>query len=187
MSATTLATPTAPARAPSMIVTIALKELMEIKRDGRFKWAAGIMLVLLLTALVTGWQRFVAFHEMQEHAQETSTEQFASQGQKHPHTGVHFGNWALKQAGGLSFFDFGLSNFTGNLIRIVPHNQNAPIARPANDLSALTRFGDLDGATILQVLMPLLIIFLGFTSLAGERERGTLRQLVAAGVSRTDI
>jgi hypothetical protein len=34
-----------------MIRTIAYKELLEMVRDGRFQWVAGILIVLLLTAL----------------------------------------------------------------------------------------------------------------------------------------
>ncbi|MBL8645332.1 MAG: DUF3526 domain-containing protein, partial [Rhodospirillaceae bacterium] len=49
------------------------------------------------------------------------------------------------------------------------------------------RFGDLNGAMILQVLMPLLIVFLGFTAFSGEKERGTLRQLLSMGVAQRDL
>ncbi|MCR6646053.1 MAG: ABC transporter permease [Terricaulis sp.] len=40
---------------------------------------------------------------------------------------------------------------------------------------------------ILQVLMPLVIIFLGFSAFSGERERGTLRQLLSIGVPRGQL
>jgi ABC-2 type transport system permease protein len=40
---------------------------------------------------------------------------------------------------------------------------------------------------ILQVLMPLLIVFLGFTAFSGERESGTLRQVMSMGVSRSTL
>jgi ABC-2 type transport system permease protein len=43
-------------------------------------------------------------------------------------------------------------------------------------------FGELTGATVLQLLVPLLIVMLSFDALAGERESGTLRQLMSLGV-----
>ena len=42
-----------------MILTVARKEFAEIARDGRFKWTATLMVLLLLTALLAGWQRHV--------------------------------------------------------------------------------------------------------------------------------
>jgi ABC-2 type transport system permease protein len=168
---------------PSVVSVIAAKELTEIARDGRFKVSAAIMVLLLLTALLTGWQRYTAFAEMQATAQDASNTQWLKQGDKNPHSAAHYGNYAFKQAGPLSFFDNGIEPFTGSLLFMEAHKQNLATSRPANDLSSISRFGDLNGAMILQLLMPLLIIFLGFTAFAGERERGTLRQLLGMGVS----
>jgi ABC-2 type transport system permease protein len=67
------------------------------------------------------------------------------------------------------------------------HKQNFAIASPAADTSSISRFGELNGAMILQVLMPLLVIFLGFTAFAGERESGTIRQVMSMGVDRTSL
>lgn len=172
---------------PSLIGTVASKEFMEIRRDGRFRWTAALMVLLLLTALLTGWQRFADFSNIQAAAQGKTNEQWLKQGDKNPHSAAHFGNYAFKKAGPLSFFDNGIEPFTGSLLFMEAHKQNLAISRPANDLSAVSRFGDLNGAMILQVLMPLLIIFLGFTAFAGERERGTLRQLMSMGVNAREL
>jgi ABC-2 type transport system permease protein len=40
-----------------MVIRIARKELLEMTRDGRFRTAGGVVLLLLLTALGLGWQR----------------------------------------------------------------------------------------------------------------------------------
>jgi ABC-2 type transport system permease protein len=172
---------------PSMIGVVARKEFTEILRDGRFKWTAAIMALLLITALATGWQRYAAYAEMQAAAQGVSNTQWLKQGDKNPHSAAHYGNYAFKQAGPLSFFDNGVEPYTGGLLFMEAHKQNLAISRPANDMSAVTRFGDINGAMILQVLMPLLIVFLGFTAFSGERERGTLRQLMSMGVRKSDL
>src|SRR5262249_1582544 len=54
--------------------------------------------------------------------------------------------------------------------------------RPAQDATGLQRFGELSVAWVLQTLAPLIIIILGFNSISGERESGTLRQLMSLGV-----
>lgn len=171
----------------SMVGVIAAKELTEIVRDGRFKWTAMIMVVLLITALAAGWQKYVSYSATHAAAQGQTNQQWLKQGDKNPHSAAHYGNYAFKKAGALSYFDNGVEPFTGNLLFMEAHKQNLAISRPANDLSAVTRFGDLNGAMILQVLLPLLIIFLGFTAFSGERERGTLRQLISMGVSRQEL
>lgn len=171
----------------SVILTIAAKELREILRDGRFGWLAAIMAILLLASLVAGWQRHAAYAAMETAAQTTSNGQFYTQGDKNPHAAAHYGNYAFRQAGPLSFFDSGISAYAGSFIFLEAHRQNLALAPPAGDVSAISRFGDLSGAMILQVLMPLLVIFLGFAAFSGERERRTLQQLLSIGVRPRDL
>jgi ABC-2 type transport system permease protein len=166
---------------------VARKEFTEISRDGRFRWTAAIMILLLVTALATGWQRYSAFTAMQSKAQVTSNTQWLKQGDKNPHSAAHYGNYAFKPAGPLAYFDSGVEAYTGTAVFMEAHKQNFALARPASDQSAVARFGDLTGATILQVMLPLLIIFLGFKAFSGERESGTLRQLLSMGVKRNQI
>ena len=170
-----------------MIATIARKEFSEIVRDGRFKWTAAIMALLLLTALMAGYQKYSAYMDTQRIAQGQTNSQWFNQGDKNPHAGAHYGNYAFKPAGPLAFFDNGINNYTGTAVFMEAHKQNFAIGRPATDQSSIGRFGDLSGAMTLQLLMPLLIIFLGFTAFSGERESGTLRQVMSMGVSNRQL
>lgn len=170
-----------------MVITIARKEFAEIMRDGRFRWTAALMVLLLLTSILAGWQRFAAYTAVQSTAQGESNSQWLKQGDKNPHSAAHYGNYAFKPLGPLAFFDSGITSYAGTTVFMEAHKQNFAIGRPASDTSAVARFGELNGAMILQVLLPLLIIFLGFTAFAGEREDGTLRQVLSMGVSRTSL
>jgi ABC-2 type transport system permease protein len=51
----------------------------------------------------------------------------------------------------------------------------------------VARFGELTAAETLQVLVPLFIVLLTFSAFAGEREQGTLRQLLSLGVAPRDL
>lgn len=170
-----------------MIASIARKEFTEIVRDGRFRWTAGIMALLLLTALAAGYQKYNAYMATQSLAQDQTNSQWLNQGDKNPHAGAHYGNYAFKPAGPLAFFDNGINSYAGTALFMEAHKQNFAIGRPATDQSSIGRFGDLSGAMILQLLMPLLIIFLGFTAFAGERESGTLRQVLSMGVGNRQL
>jgi ABC-2 type transport system permease protein len=170
-----------------MITSIARKEFAEIVRDGRFKWTAAIMVLLLLTAMLAGFQKYTTAMRIQQAAQAGTNQQWLDQGDKNPHSAAHYGNYAFKPAGPLSYFDNGISNYTGTAVFMEAHKQNFAIGRPASDQSAIARFGDLSGANILQLLLPLLIIFLGFTAFSGERESGTLRQVMSMGVTNRQL
>jgi ABC-2 type transport system permease protein len=170
-----------------MITSIARKEFTEIVRDGRFKWTAAIMVLLLITAMMAGYQKFSTAVRIQQAAQAGTNQQWLNQGDKNPHSAAHYGNYAFKPAGPLSYFDNGISNYTGTAVFMEAHKQNFAIGRPASDQSAIARFGDLSGANILQLLLPLLIIFLGFTAFSGERESGTLRQVMSMGVTNRQL
>ncbi len=133
-----------------MITAIARKEFTEIVRDGRFKWTAAIMVLLLVTAMLAGYQKYSAAVRIQQIAQGDTNQQWLDQGDKNPHSAAHYGNYAFKPAGPLSYFDNGISNYTGTAVFMEAHRQNFAIGRPASDQSAIARFGDLSGAMILQ-------------------------------------
>ena len=98
-----------------MIGTIARKEFIEIVRDGRFRWVAAIMVLLLLTAMLAGKQRYDAYAATQLAAQGSSNAQWLDQGDKNPHSAAHYGNYAFKPLGPLGFFDGGMA--VGHLVR----------------------------------------------------------------------
>lgn len=170
-----------------MLLRIARKEFLEMARDGRFRIAGGIVLALLLTSLGLGWQR----HGEVTAAHQTATAQerqiWESQGEKNPHSAAHYGVYAFKPTGRLAFLDPGTEAYTGVTVFLEGHKQNQFLYRPARDGNTLQRFGELTAAAVLQLLIPLLIILLAFSTFAGERESGTLRQVLSLGVRRRDL
>ena len=62
-----------------MIRTIAYKEFLEMVRDGRVQWTAGIVFALLLTALAVGWSHYEEISAQRELAQSTVRDQWLSQ------------------------------------------------------------------------------------------------------------
>lgn len=59
--------------------------------------------------------------------------------------------------------------------------------QPGEDATLAQRFGDLTVALVLQVVLPLVVVLLAFNAFAGERERGTLRQLLSLGLRPRDL
>lgn len=165
-----------------MISTIAKKEFKEMLRDGRFRWSGAITLALLAGAFALGWQHYAEINAQHEAARKATREQWLKQGNKNPHSAAHYGVYAFKPKLPLSLVDRGVDPYTGVASWLEAHKQNEFKFKPAQDATAIQRLGEMTGATVLQLLMPLLIILLTFSAFAGEREQGTLRQLLSLGV-----
>lgn len=170
-----------------MIVIVARKEMTEMVRDGRFRWAGGIVLLLLAGAVALGWQHYRDVNAQHEMARRATREQWLRQGVKNPHSAAHYGVYAFKPKLPLSLVDQGIDPYVGVTAWLEAHRQNEFKYRPAQDSTAIQRFGELTGATVLQLLMPLVIILLTFPAFSAEREQGTLRQLLSLGVKQTDL
>ena len=151
-------------------------------RDGRFRWAAGIVFCLLAAALLTGWKHYADTARQRALAQQDERTRWLEQGQKNPHLAAHYGVYAFKPELPLSALDQGLNAYLGVAVWLEAHKQNLFKFRPAEDATAAARFGELTAAATLQMLIPLLIILLLHAAFTGEREQGTLRLLASLGV-----
>lgn len=139
--------------------------------------------LLLIFATFSGWTNFKNQNEMKAKYQEQSRKDWLSNPNKHPHRMAHYGNFAFRPKAPLSVFDFGMESFFGNSIYLEAHKQNSTNFSEAGFSTGLLRFGEISIAMILQILLPLLIFFLGFSSIASERENGTLKILLSQGLS----
>ena len=165
------------------LLSIAKKEIMIALREKLVISLAAIILLLLGIATYAG---FISYDQQQHTISETQAQkrqEWLNQGDKHPHIAAHYGTFVFKPKTILSIFDFGLDTYTGTSVYLEAHNQHEFMFRPAQDHSSMIRFGELSAALVLQVLLPLLIIFLAFASFTQERESGTLKLLLSQGVS----
>lgn len=170
-----------------MIAAIARKEFLDAWRDGRFRIAAAVVLVLLGVALLLAWQQVQRTRAEHNAAAALERENWLNQGEKNSHSAGHYGVYVFKPLAPLAVFDRGLEPFVGTTVFLEAHRQNQAAFLPAQDATAMRRFGELTAATGLQLLVPLLIVLLTFGALAGERERGTLRQVLSLGVRPRDL
>lgn len=162
---------------------IARKELREVMRDGRFWMIAVIVAGLLVTALAFGLRQARAVHAEREAAHHSAEEHWEAQDDKNPHVAAHYGTYVFKPSGALPFIDPGIEPYVGVSVKLEAHRRNDMEAARAQDTTGLARFGGLSVASVLQLLVPLLIIGLGFSTWTAERERGTLRQIASLGVA----
>ncbi len=167
-----------------MIFFIARKEWLDMTRDGRFRVGAALIALVLLASLGLGAAHQNALRTERAQAHKVSRAQWVSQADKDPHNASHDGLYIVKPPSTLALFDPGLNPYTGSAFLIESHKRSEAKLRGARDAGVAGRFGALSAALVLQLLVPLLIVLLGFGAFAGERESGTLRQVLATGVSR---
>ena len=81
--------------------------------------------------MATAAQRYMDISYERDSAQEIVNIQFASQGEKNPHAAAHYGIYAFKSVRPLSFFDTGISSYTGVSVWLEAHKQNEAEGEPA--------------------------------------------------------
>ncbi|GAB3720901.1 ABC transporter permease [Spirosoma lituiforme] len=139
--------------------------------------------LLLVYAAIAGWMTFQQQTAMGQKYQQQARHDWLSNPDKHPHRMAHYGHFAFRPKAPLSVFDFGMENFLGNTLFLEAHKQNTVNFSDAGFSTGMLRFGEISLAMILQLLLPLLLFFLGFGTVATERETGTLKLVLSQGVS----
>lgn len=170
------------------VLGLLAKQVITTSLGNKAVWAlACIISLLMVYAAVTGLQVY--------NRQTSSTLGFKKQVRdnwekmpdKHPHRMAHYGYIVFRARHPLSFFDAGMESYTGNAVFLEAHRQNTVNFSEAESSTGLLRFGEISLAMILQMLVPLTLFFIGFGTVAADRENGTLKLLLSQGVSWKEI
>ncbi len=164
------------------VTRIAREEWRLMLRDRVAVLGLALLTVLTLVASLTAWESRRAADAERARYQAQANQEFEAQPDRHPHRMVHYGHFVFRPLNPLAAFDAGIDAYTGHTLFLEGHRQNSANFGDVRQSSLLLRFGQLTPAFVLQVLAPLLLVFLGHASLARERESGTLRILLAQGV-----
>ncbi|PWK77247.1 ABC-2 type transport system permease protein [Mucilaginibacter oryzae] len=165
------------------IKIIAGKEFRSGLRSPAWYLAGGLFLLLTLLVLISGYRNYRQRSQERTAAVSEQRSRWLHQDPKHPHIAAHFGNFAFMPQTPLSFFDHGLDDFTGTVAYLEPHRQNEFAFKPAESAGAVSRFGVLTASMILQVIFPLIIIFISFDAFSREFEQQTIQLLYSQGIS----
>jgi ABC-2 type transport system permease protein len=164
------------------VTRIARDELRALARDRVVGIALLLLTLLSVAAALTAWHaRDEAAHARAHHQAEVD-HAFDAQPDRHPHRMVHYGHFVFRPLNPLAAFDAGIDAYTGHTLYLEGHRQNSANFGDVRQSSLLMRFGQFTPAFVLQVLAPLLLVFVGHGSVARERASGTLRLLLSNGV-----
>ena len=163
--------------------TIVKQFIKNIFQQKIFYFLLGLFFVLLLYAAITGNSYLTKQNAMQQQYQELIRKSWEANPDKHPHRMAHFGSFALRIKHPLSVFDYGIDNYAGNAVYLEAHKQNTVNYSEASFSTGMLRMGELSIAMLLQIILPLIIFFLGFSSIAADKENGTLKIISSQGAS----
>ena len=158
----------------------------ELRYWSRSKLAISILtigIVLTLSSVIVTAFKMQELSEIRHSMQEASEETFMEQPDRHPHRMVHYGHYAFRAPSPLSMLDPGVDAHTGNSIFLEGHRQNSAMFAEQKQSTGLTKMGSLSPAFIVQVIAPLLLILIGYSSVSRERESQTLSFILSQGTS----
>lgn len=160
--------------------TCLASEAALLRADRRAFWAIVSVLVLALAAAAWGAVSHAEHQRATRLGQEQAYKVWLSQDQKNPHSAAHFGLHVVRPASSLAFLDPGVGGFAGAVVWLEAHKRNSPLLRDAEDDGGLARFPAPSVAFVLLAIVPLLMVFVGYGSVSGEREAGRLPLLAAS-------
>ena len=139
----------------------------------------------LVLTLATSWATAddVARRHAQQDAAAAARAQWLDRGADHPHRRAHYGDFVFRPSGPLARLDRGVQAQLGKVLRIEAHKQGTPLFSDASQAGTVARFARPDAAFLLQIVVPLLLIFLGATGLAADRDSGRLKLALIQGAS----
>ncbi|MFT5080654.1 MAG: ABC-2 type transport system permease protein [Planctomycetota bacterium] len=170
-----------------MIARFFRLELRAIRGDGRVVALVAIALATLVVSVWIGVDNQRTTEQGRADAVEVAREQWDSIENLSAHAVAHYGSFVYKPNGALAMLDSGVMPFTGKVLRVEAHAQNPPAHSDASSWSSLVRLGAFDAGIILAQIIPLLLAFTAFSSVARDREAGLLRMLIAQGVSMRTV
>lgn len=169
-----------------MIKVIVLNEIRSALRNKTIVLLSIIFWLLIVVAVFGGFKNYTLADQNRKQAKAMFRKEWVEQ-KANPHSAAHFGTYLFKPFSLLSLFDTGLNNYTGTSYRVEAHNQAEMNYAAAQDSDTEMRFGELTIASLLQLFLPLLIIFLCFQSVSKERENHTLKLLYAQGLKPSSL
>ncbi len=146
----------------------------------------GFVAALLLSIVLGGYQAKQQ-SEAYEKAKDHLRKQWENIDAMNPHSAAHYGTYVFKPTNLLSSLDEGVNSITGNVLRVEGHVQNEMVHSEASQMQAVSRFGKLKSSLLLQYIIPLLLVFLAFSSVSGEKQSGRLKLLVMQGAKPHQI
>jgi ABC-2 type transport system permease protein len=173
-----------------MVDTVHILAVHFIKQLSRKRFFYGLLVlfyVLVALATYTGYNNYTLHNINSNKIQAEVRQHWEGNPDKHPHRMAHYGSYIVRLKHPLSFFDFGIESYAGNIVYLEAHKQNTSNFSQASISNGILRFGEISLAFLWQSLLPLILIFIGYNAVTQQRENGTLKILVSQGATMYQV
>ena len=169
-------------------ILLIAKEEWRYWRRSRLGVIAGLALLLIVIAstVSTGVQ-IETERSLRENFQASAEDTFREQPDRHPHRMVHYGHYVFRSPAPLAIIDPGVDVHTGTIMFLEGHRQNSAVFSPRYAAAQAGPFSELTPAFTYQILVPLLLVIIGFATISREREGKTDYLLVTSAVSPLEL
>jgi ABC-2 type transport system permease protein len=171
----------------STALTIATQEWRYWSRTKLATTVALLALILIVISVFATFSHVAKENDTRMSLQVKAEETFREQPARHPHRMVHYGHYVFRTPTPLAALDPGVDPFTGTVMYLEGHRQNSATFSSSYDGAQGGPFSRLSPALAYQLLVPLILIVMGFGVVSREREAATDRQLVTSGISAVSI
>ena len=168
-----------------MIKVLALKELLDQLSSPKFVFLFAVSTVLVVFSLYTGSGSYIGARSEYQATQRLSRTELAN---RRSYDEVsQYGVKVARPPSALSGIAGGVSSALGRSARVRPENQPELSPAPLADTPVLAVLGELDFNVVARVFLSLFVLLLTYTAVAGEKEGGTLKAVLANPVPRTQF
>jgi len=143
--------------------------------------------LLVLASLISTALRINTERSTRESFQSTAEQTFRAQPARHPHRMIHYGHYVFRTPAPLAVIDPGVDAHTGTILFLEGHRQNSAVFSPRYSAAQAGPFAEITPAFAYQMLVPLLLIVLGFASISREREGKTDYLLLTHSITPTEL
>ena len=169
------------------VLLIAQEEWRYWLRSRLGVFAGGVLLLIVLASLFSTIAQVETERSTRENFQLSAEETFREQPPRHPHRMVHYGHYVFRSPAPLAIIDPGVDVHTGTIMFLEGHRQNSAVFSPGYAAAQAGPFSELTPAFAYQILVPLLLLIIGFGSISREREGKTDYLMVSSTVSPYEL
>lgn len=168
-----------------MVRIIAGKELLDQVSSPKFVFLFAVSTVLIVFSLYTGSGAYVAARSEYQSTQQLSRRELENR--RSYQEVSQFGVKVARPPSPLSALAGGVSSALGRSARVRPEQQPEFAPAPLAETPVLAVLGQLDFSVVARVFLSLFVLLLTYNAVAGEKESGTLKAVLANPVPRAQL
>lgn len=158
-------------------------ELRFLWQDWRMLFLPALILLICVPPFLVGLQESSRVAGEFQQIEGRERDRWLNQNAKNPHSADHFGTWVFKPISPLATLDQGITPYAGRMVRIEAHVFNDAVFQASQDSNPQMRSGFSSVGGLIQLLLPLVMLILGFAAFSSDKERGTIRLALGNGAS----